>query len=142
MWKRELMESMTFPALYCPFESALHPSANAMSEQSIAWAVRLKMITEERFVQAVRDVQFGLLVGQAYPHASLKSLRFASDWSMWLLVWNNICGEPGTCDQPRKQAAMHRRLLDVLNGADITNSDHPLACGLYNIGQRMKDHLS
>src|SRR5258706_14221974 len=138
----ELMETITLPELYCPFEPTLHSSADAMSEESIAWAIRLKMITEQRVVQTVRGVQFGLLVGQAYPHVSLSALRFISDWSIWLLLWDDICGEPGTCDQPRKQAAMHRHLLDILNGADTTDSDYPLAHGLYDLRQRMKGELS
>jgi 5-epi-alpha-selinene synthase len=140
--ERELMNTITLPTLYCPFEPALHPFADAIGEQSIEWALELRMITEKHVVQVVRDVQFDLLVGQAYPNASLNDLRFISDWSMWLLLWDDVCGGPGICDQPRKQAAIHRRLLDILNGASVTDLDHPLVYGLHDIRQRMEDRLS
>jgi hypothetical protein len=138
----ELMSTIALPTLYCPFEPALHPFADAIGEQSIAWALELRMITDKHVVQAVRDVQFDLLVGQAYPNASLNDLRFISDWSMWLLLWDDVCGGPDICDQPRKQAAMHRSMLDILNGASATDSDHSLVHGLYDIRQRIRDRLS
>lgn len=80
------------PELYCPFDGAVHPAAEHVHMESIAWARAMGLARTDAHVEALHRARVGWLVGRAFPIADhLSALQVASDWTtLFCLIDNHI----------------------------------------------------
>lgn len=132
------MEQFVVPELYCPFPPALNQHAETVDQQSIEWALRFNLLSEECTLKRVRATRIGWLIARAYTGTPLLELQLLCDWTTWLFLQDDQCDELGVGKDPVSLAAMHSRSLAVLRGAPLVAADRPLTHALADLRQRMR----
>lgn len=128
-----------FPPLFCPFPTAMNPHADLVQERAITWARRLHLQHREAAYRRLNRLQYGMLMAQAYPSASLEGLQLVADWSTWLFLLDDQCDEAGIGREPEQMARLHAQFLAVLYGTPPAPHADPLAHGLWDIYLRLRN---
>lgn len=110
------IEDITLPTIFCPFPSAVSPSAEAVHQHTLEWVRRYALIKDERAFERLRSSKFGWLIARAYPNAPLGRLAIVSDWNTWLFILDDECDECGIGKRPERLAALQGQFLGVLSG--------------------------
>jgi 5-epi-alpha-selinene synthase len=63
-----------------------------------------------------------------------------SDCLLWFTLFDDECESAGFSKQLEWLTSEHARLIDILKGVELTNSDTPFARALQNIQQRLLQH--
>jgi hypothetical protein len=126
------------PQLFCPFPAAINPAAAWVQEATTAWADRFGLIRSDRALRRFERLQYGTLMGRAYPTASETMLALIADWNTWLFLLDDQCDEQGLGRDPLALAHLHAHLLDILRGAiPPPDADIPLHA-LHDIATRLR----
>jgi 5-epi-alpha-selinene synthase len=134
--------SISHPAFFCPFPSALSPHADSVEQHLMAWVQNFQLMTQEQASRRLHRLKYGWLIACAYPHASLEDLQIVADWTTWLFVLDDQCDETGLGRNPRQLAEVHEAILAILGGAPITHPLAPSPRGLHNLRERMLQQAS
>ncbi|HEX6287672.1 MAG TPA: hypothetical protein VFZ66_00705 [Herpetosiphonaceae bacterium] len=130
------MERIRMPNLENPFLPAINPHAAATEDETIQWASSFNLIRpadERRFY----TLQYGILMGRAYPHAAPEALRVISDWNTWLFLLDDQCDEAGIGKQPQELTRLHQRFLKILRGDPPASHDGAAGYALADLCQRL-----
>jgi hypothetical protein len=87
--------SYSYSPLACPFPAAISPHAATIEAATIAWARHIGLIQGPADIQRLQQLQYGMLMARAYPHAALPALQLISDWNTWLFLLDDQCDEAG-----------------------------------------------
>jgi Terpene synthase family 2, C-terminal metal binding len=135
--RRQKMEKIIFPPLYCPFPAAINPHAEEAERHSLAWARRFGVIKPAAYRRYCAS-NFGRFMARTYPTAPRQDLLIASDWNVWLFIRDDQTDEGEMSRNPGELAEMDTRFLAVLEGDLPTGADRPLAHALADIRDRIR----
>jgi len=76
----------------------------------------------------------------AAPQVSLEALKIISDCTVCLSLFDDECESAGLSKQLEWLAPEHAQVIDILKGAELTDSDTLFARALRNIRQRLLQH--
>src|SRR4028118_105427 len=111
------MLDVKFPALYCPFPSAINQYAEAAGKHSLKWVRSFNLVIDESAYQSLRATKFHVLAARCYPNACLEALEVVCDYLVWIFIADDQFEEAGTTKQTELLQELHARLLDILKGA-------------------------
>jgi 5-epi-alpha-selinene synthase len=131
------MLDVKFPALYCPFPSAINQYAEAAGKHSLKWARSFNLVIDESAYQSFRATKFHVLAARCYPNACLEALEVLSDFLVWIFIGDDQFEEAGTRKQTELLQEVHARLLDILKGAELTDFDTSAQIALRDIRPRL-----
>jgi Terpene synthase family 2, C-terminal metal binding len=124
------------PSLYCPFPQACSPYVEDAEQHTAGWVRRFSLLPDPIAFRRFCMAQFGSLAAATHPYASRGALDLVTDWCSWLFILDDQCDESGLGMRPDDLAALHRRLLAILRGAEPGIHDEALAHGLRDLRQR------
>lgn len=124
------------PVLYSPFVSAINPHAADVERESIIWAGSHGLIRSAD-VRRFYKLQYGILMGRAYPQACRDALQVIADWNTWLFLLDDQCDEAGIGKQPEALSRLHRGFLEILHGAAPGAQATPAAYALADLRRRL-----
>ena len=130
------MEAPNVTDLYCPFRSDVNRHAEAVDQQTVAWARQLNLLSGEAAYRRIQATKVGWLTARVYPETPLHELQLLADWNTWLFAQDDECDELGVGKDPERLAAIHARSLEIVNGAEPLSTDGALVHGLYQLWQR------
>jgi 5-epi-alpha-selinene synthase len=133
----EIVSKVSAPTfnLYCPFEPALNPNAEAAHDASVDWARRLGLVSSDAEVRYLDRSRIGWLVARAFPGAPLDELQLAADWTTLFCVLDDRTEADGLA--PMRLAAFLARLLDVFKSGKLHHDDDPLAHAFLDLRRRL-----
>ncbi|MBD2773803.1 terpene synthase family protein [Iningainema tapete] len=131
------MQQLIAPTLYCPFPSQINKYANVLEGYALEWALHFNLIANESNYQHFLKLKGFLLAASVYPDCELEELKIANDWINWLFFWDDQCDMSDLGEQPNLLRMFHKRFIEILDGAELTNQDIPLSYALRNLRQRM-----
>lgn len=134
------MLNIKYPALYCPFPSAINPHYEAAYQHTLEWVRSFNIVTDESVYQRWRAINFSGWAARVYPHAPLEVLEICSDFTVWSFLADDELEEAGISKRPESLPLVQARYLDILKGAELTDSDTLLARALRDIRQRLLQH--
>ena len=121
------------PALFCPFEPAIHADVDAVQSASVAWAHAQGLVVGERAEKRLHASKIAWLVSRAYPRGGLVALQIAADWTtLFCLLDDHI--EP--MESPAAVQDYLFQLLAVAHGASPWTAD-PARRAMADIRRRL-----
>lgn len=121
--------------LHCPLEARINPHVEAVSEASLAWAVRRGVLTSEGQRRAYAEARFGHAIARAFPGASRACLRLATDW---LILSTLIDDVVETWPEARARRAWLGQLSASLRDpSGSVAGDDPFALAMAELGLRL-----
>lgn len=132
------MLNIKFPALYCPFPSAINQYAEAAGKHSLKWARSFNLVIDESAYQSLRATKFHVLAARCYPNACLEALEVVCDYLVWIFIADDQFEEAGPRKQTELLQELHVRLLDILKGAELTDFDTSVQIALRDIRLRLQ----
>jgi len=131
------------PEFYCPIETTLNEYTEAAEKNSLQWVRKFGLVPEEGVeYRALQAAKAAWCVGYTHPDASVDDLYLMSDLLMWLCIYDDVCDTSSLGKQPDKLSSLHQRLVDVLNGAEVTVEDDKVIQALQDIRQRLIQRTS
>lgn len=127
------MLNIKYPALYCPFPSGVNPHYETAYQHSLEWVRSFNLVTDESVYQRWRDLDLSGWAVCCCPQVSLEALKIISDFTVFFWLFDDEC-ESATLSWLTSE---HARLIDILKGAKLTDSDTLFAHALQNIRQRL-----
>lgn len=124
------------PVLYSPFASAINPHAADVERETIVWASSHDLIRSAD-VQRFYKLQYGILMGRAYPQACRDALQVIADWNTWLFLLDDQCDEAGIGKQPEALSRLHQRFLEILHGSTGDAQATPAMSALADLRRRL-----
>ncbi|MBV9787420.1 MAG: hypothetical protein JOZ51_04570 [Chloroflexi bacterium] len=124
------------PVLSSPFVPALNPHAADVERETIVWASTFDLIRPAD-VRRFYKLQYGILMGRAYPEARREALQAIADWNTWLFLLDDQCDEAGIGKQPAALARLHQDFLEILHGRAPGTHALPAAQALADLRQRL-----
>lgn len=123
------------PALDCPYFPAVHPAAEQVHQETIAWAQAMGMVRDEKHVAALRASRIGYFVARVFPAtADLKKLQIAVDWTtLFCCLDDHLENIHGAV----LSAAYLRSLLRVFRDAALPVLTDPYSQGFRDLRERM-----
>lgn len=132
------MLNIKFPALYCPFPSAINQYAEAAGKHSLKWVRSFNLVIDESAYQSLRATKFHVLAARCYPNACLEALEVVCDYLVWIFIADDQFEEAGPRKQTELLQELHARLLDILKGAELTDFDTSVQIALRDIRLRLQ----
>lgn len=136
------MLNIKYPDLYYPFPSAINPHYEAAYQHTQEWVRSFNLVTDESVYQGWRAVNLSGWPALCCPQFSLEALKIISDCTVLFFLFDDECESAGVTKQLEWLALQHARLIDILKGAELTESDTPFARALQNLGQRLLQHAT
>jgi 5-epi-alpha-selinene synthase len=130
------MKNLISTSLYCPFPSQINRYAGILEGYALEWVLRFKLLANESSYQRFCKSRFFLLVASAYPHSNLEELKIANDWLSWVFIWDDQCDLSELKKQPEVLKTLHKRFIEILNGAELTSQDILFSHALTDLRQR------
>jgi hypothetical protein len=78
--------SMSYPALYCPFPTRLNPLTDQADAHTTQWVKTFNLITSDAVMDHYRQQKFTWMVARMFPNADLEALCIAADLNTLLFV--------------------------------------------------------
>ena len=135
------MENLTLRGLRYPFPPAISEHADEVHRGTAGWARRLGLLPDEEARQLFDVTGLGRLVARTHPDSSLEDLRLISDWYAWLFLQDDVRDEAEVGRRPGELSEVDARFLDLLEGAEPTEQDAPLAQALHDLSRRLGARL-
>lgn len=135
------MENLTLRGLRYPFPPAISEHADEVHRGTAGWARRLGLLPDEEARQLFDVTGLGRLVARTHPDSSLEDLRLISDWYAWLFLHDDVRDEAEVGRRPGELSEVDARFLDLLEGAEPTEQDAPLAQALHDLSRRLRARL-
>src|SRR5215211_3714410 len=80
-------------ALLCPFPAAMHPDADRMHRQTVAWAVQYELITSQQDRRRLDAGHYTLLMARPYPNGDPAAFQIIADWNTWTFLLDDYFDE-------------------------------------------------
>lgn len=126
------------PALFCPFEAAIHADVDAVQTASVEWAHAHGLVTGERASMRLHASKIAWLVARAYPKGDRAALQIAADWTtLFCLLDDHI----ERIESPAAVQDYLFQLLAVAHGAAQWTAD-PVRSAMADIRQRIAERAS
>ncbi|AOY81997.1 hypothetical protein BJP36_20925 [Moorena producens JHB] len=126
------------PEFYCPIDVALNKHTELAEKHSLQWVEKFGLIPKGgKEYQGLRSAKAACCVGYTNPDASVDDLCLMSDWIIWVFTYDDVCDSSDLGNNPNELSAMNNQLLDVLNGAEVTQQDNNFVQALQDIRQRL-----
>lgn len=135
------MERIVLPELYCPFASSINVHAEAIDEATVDWARSFELLPGEADYRMLGNTGIGRLAARTHPDVPLNELQLISDWYAWMFFRDDMGDESEVGRHPGELSAADGRFLDVLEGAEPTDSDEPLDHALHDLRERLRERL-
>ncbi|MEH1834975.1 MAG: terpene synthase [Nostoc sp.] len=136
------MQQLLYPSLYCPFPSHINKYVDVLEAHALEWVLRFNLLANESTYKRFCKSKFFFLAASVYPYSNIEQLKIAHDWLSWLFIWDDQCDLSDLGKKPEVLKAIHKRFLEILNGAEFTSHDIPLSCALSNLRERMLEKVS
>jgi hypothetical protein len=124
------------PVLSSPFVPAINPHAADVERETIVWAGSFQLIRPAD-VRRFYKLQYGILMGRAYPRACREVLQVIADWNTWLFLLDDQCDEAGIGKQPAALSQLHQSFLEILHGRAPGAHALPAAHALADLRRRL-----
>ncbi|MBN4001612.1 terpene synthase [Nostoc sp. LPT] len=131
------MKELLSSNLYCPFSSHINKYVDVLEKHALEWVLHFNILVNESSYKRFCKSKFFFLAASAYPHCQLEELKIANDWLSWVFIWDDQCDLSNLGRQPDVLKAFHKRFLEILNGAELTSNDIPLAYALSDLRRRI-----
>ena len=129
---------VSIPELYCPFPRAINEYAETVHRGTVHWTRRFGLLgNEERAYRAFEAMGLGRLTARTHPDNLPEELQLITDWHTWLFIRDDLGDESRIGRHPGELSLLDSRLLDVLEGAEPTVRDEPLARALCDLRDRL-----
>ncbi|NEO91175.1 MAG: hypothetical protein F6K56_13380 [Moorea sp. SIO3G5] len=126
------------PEFYCPIDVAINKHTELAEKHTLQWVKKFGLIPKGgKEYQGLRSVKAAWYVGYTNPDASADDLYLMSDWTMWVFTYDDVCDSSDLGNNPNELSAMNNQLMDVLNGAEVTQQDNNFVQALQDIRQRL-----
>jgi len=132
---------LKYPALYCPFDSALSPFGEESQAHTVEWMSCYELLADYESFARMAGSGCGRLAARAYADATLDDLTIVSDWNAWLMVIDDKCDEEGIGRDPQKLRHLHETCIRVLRGAPPSRLDIPLTRALRDLRDRLYSRM-
>ncbi|MCL6751123.1 terpene synthase [Nostoc sp. CCCryo 231-06] len=136
------MEKLISADLFCPFSSQINKNIDVLEQYSVEWVLGFNLLANESSYQRFCKSKFFLMAATTYPYCNFQELKIANDWLSWLFIWDDQCDLSELKTQPELLKAIHKRFLEILNGAEVTSHDIPLSRALSNLREPMLEKAS
>ena len=136
---KKLSKRVILPKLYCPFPSTINEHADAVHRGTVDWVRCFELLRDERAYRVFDAMGLGRLAARTHPDNSPEELQLITDWHTWLFVRDDLGDESRIGRHPEELSALDGRLLDVLEGAEPTDREEPLARALYDLRKRLRE---
>jgi Terpene synthase family 2, C-terminal metal binding len=130
------METITLPALYCPFESLINPYAEIVHQHTVAWVWHFGLVTDRADYKRFCAIKIGYLAARTHPLVWQEGLQIVADWCAWLFILDDMCDGTSLGKHDQRLDAIHIRFLEILTGAHTIHQDSPLTHALFDLRQR------
>ncbi len=123
---------------------SMHPEADAVQERTIDWSYRFMLIVDDETSALLRHVRFVGLAAGSCSRAALRDLSLLNDWITWLFFHDDwFCDDVNSsvARDPRRLAALHARLLEILAGARPDSDEGPLSHALSDLRYRLSRRM-
>ena len=138
-----MMERFVMPDLYCPFTPAINEHAEAVKESTVQLALTFGLLPDERSVRTFRAAAIGHLAARTHSHLGLEELSLISDWYSWLFFRDDQRDEGTEVGRsPGELSSLDRRLLTILEGANVSADDEPMAGAMLDLRERVDKRVS
>lgn len=132
------MDQLDLPKLYCPFPPQINAHISSLEQDSTAWITKFNLLADQSDYQHFHKGLFFRLAASVYPRCQYEELTIASDWTSWLFIWDDQCDFVANLGKrPDLVKDLHKRFLEILNGAQLTNKDIPLSYALSDLRKRI-----
>jgi len=131
------MNNLIIPSLYSPFPYQFNKYLEVLENTVFDWVLRFNLLADESAYQRFSKAKFYLLIASCYPHCELEELKIANDWLSWMMTWDDQCDISNLSTEPEVLTALHKRFIEVLNGAELTSGDSLRSHALVDLRQRM-----
>ncbi len=131
------MPQLLCSGLYCAFPSQINKHIDILEKHALEWVLQFNLLANESSYKRFCKSKFFFLAASAYPHCELEELKIANDWLSWVFIWDDQCDLSNLGKQPDVLKAFHQRFIDILNGAELTSKDIPLAYALRDLRERI-----
>ncbi|MHC0063490.1 terpene synthase family protein [Nostoc sp. UIC 10890] len=131
------MNQLLYPGLYCPFPSQINKHVDVLEEYALEWVTRFNLLANESSYRRFCKSKFFFLAASAYPNCQLEELKIANDWLSWVFIWDDQCDLSNLGREPNVLKNFHKRFLEILNGAELSSKDIPLAYALSDLRKRI-----
>ena len=128
-------------SIYCPFLSEISPHHPVVEAHTLAWGQRFRLIQQEDALNYYRMVGIPELTCRFYPRAGLEELCLASDWALWMFVYDDLVDDGDLDYQSERLLAIHTHFLAVINDP-APSPCGPIAEALVDIFQRAGMYVS
>ncbi|MFB2980360.1 hypothetical protein [Microseira sp. BLCC-F43] len=131
------------PEFYCPIEVRLNEHTDKAEKNSWEWVRKFGLVPEGGVeYRALQAEKAAWLVGYTNPDAAADDLYLISDFMTWICIYDDLSDAANLGKHPDKLSILHQRLVDVLNGADVSGQDDNLTQALQDICQRLIQRTS
>jgi 5-epi-alpha-selinene synthase len=138
-----MSEKIIIPDLFCPIESVMNEFTDMAEKNSLRWAQEFGLVPPDRQeYQVLKAAKTASLFGFTNPNASLDELILMTNWVVWFFLLDDLCDTTDLGKDPRRLSFLHSKLLNMLNGAKMTNQDEPLVHALHDIHRRLTKKTS
>ncbi|MDZ8188730.1 MAG: terpene synthase [Nostoc sp. ChiSLP02] len=131
------MQQLLCSGLYCPFASQINKHIDILEKHALEWVIQFNLLANESSYKRFCKSKFFFLAASAYPNCELEELKIANDWLSWVFIWDDQCDLSNLGKEPDVLKDFHQRFIDILNGADLTSKDIPLAYALRDLRERI-----
>ncbi|MBD2344784.1 terpene synthase family protein [Anabaena subtropica] len=131
------MNNFTIPSLYTPFPHQFNQYVDVLEATVFDWVFRFNLLKDESAFKRFSKAKFFLLIASCYPQCQLEELTIANDWLSWMMTWDDECDISNLSNQPEVLNGLHKRFIEVLNGAELTSQDSLRSHALADLRQRM-----
>lgn len=128
------MAERTGRQLFCPFTSAVHPSAEGIHEESIDWARTMGLVKSDKQVVRLRASKIGWLVSRAFPRGERRALQIASDWTVVFCLLDDLLEKMVTTGEVDAYLGM---LLKAFRGSVVPEAGDAFAQAMVDLRDRM-----
>lgn len=131
------------PEFYCPIKAEVNKHTDSAEKHSLQWVEKFGLVPEGgKEYQALQAALAAWCVGYTNPDASTDDLELMSNLIMWAFTYDDVCDASELGKNPDQLSALHNQLIDVLNGADVTEEDNNFIQALQEIRQRLIQRAS
>ncbi|WP_152627481.1 terpene synthase family protein [Streptacidiphilus melanogenes] len=133
------------PRLFCPFDAAIHPEAEAVDRRAAAWVLELgAFLPDERSVKRTLAARSGLFAAMCMPHAEASRLETFARCGYWAAAFEEVyCAGGPTRTAPDLFLPLAARLVRATQSQDpkIAAGSRFLA-GLQDLTRCFAQHAS
>ncbi len=127
------LEQIRLPDLACPFPSRINPHGLEAYHHTSDWLKRFQLLPTDGNTKRNSIADVAWLAARIHPDTPREPLQLVSKLYAWVFYHDDRCEGSELGTNPPRMIAKHKRLLAILQGAEPTKHDEPLAHALYDL---------